>query len=228
MTSTSRLGQSSTDHEGTVQAGRQSSTNNVSVLVSHLPPRIRELLPPRHGWTATQQLANERTRSFTRPMFACICVVIDVSKHLPSRVWIDCSKENGFWQKVDYEGNLSFCSRCRLIGRNQATYQKSQVHPVKEAAIATVSIPKYVAQHLPLPANKGNDKGKGIWIPVSRKNSSIGDESQKFSLSQITQDLQGTIAITSNIKEIFGMKGVTTGKYVNINPEEEYQSYTRH
>lgn len=53
---------------------------------------------------------DERTLTPEHPMYARVCVEIDLSKPLPPRVWVGTSKENGFWQKVVYEGNVAYCS----------------------------------------------------------------------------------------------------------------------
>lgn len=73
--------------------------------------------------------ADDRTLTLTHPIHARMCIEVDVSKPLPTRVWIRSSKEEevGFWQKIVYEGNISYCYHCCLLGHDFSECRKA--HP---------------------------------------------------------------------------------------------------
>ncbi|KAL9666591.1 hypothetical protein QQ045_000926 [Rhodiola kirilowii] len=60
---------------------------------------------------------DERTRERSALNYARACVEFDVNKPLPSRVWINLPCEKGFYQEVLVEGNIRYCSRCKLLTR---------------------------------------------------------------------------------------------------------------
>lgn len=70
--------------------------------------------------------ADDRTLALTHPMYARICVEIDVSLILPARIWIGTSKEEGFWQPIEFEGNISFCEGCGLLGHLEEDCRKKR------------------------------------------------------------------------------------------------------
>lgn len=59
--------------------------------------------------------ADDCTLTLSHPMYARICIEVDVSLILPSRVWIGTSKETGFWQQLEFEGNVAYCDGCGLL-----------------------------------------------------------------------------------------------------------------
>lgn len=63
--------------------------------------------------------ADDRTLALTHPMYARICVEVDVSKELPSRIWLGSSKDEWYWKNLEYEGNIEYCATCGLIGRTR-------------------------------------------------------------------------------------------------------------
>lgn len=54
------------------------------------------------------------TLNLTQQMHARICVELDVSKPMLDTVFLGTSKENGWFQSVEYEG--TFCTYCGLLG----------------------------------------------------------------------------------------------------------------
>lgn len=52
-------------------------------------------------------------------MFARFCVEVNVAESLPSRVWIDSSKDEGYWQYIEYEENIAYCVGYGGIGHKQ-------------------------------------------------------------------------------------------------------------
>ncbi|KAL9665169.1 hypothetical protein QQ045_020580 [Rhodiola kirilowii] len=65
-----------------------------------------------------------RTTSFNNPSFARVCVEIDTTNNLPDDVWIATGKDSGFWQRIEYEDTLLYCSKCKLHGHNLPNYRK--------------------------------------------------------------------------------------------------------
>lgn len=68
--------------------------------------------------------ADDKTLLMQNIMQARIYLEIDVSKPLQYNVWIGESKEKGFWQKVEYEGNNAFCTHCGLLGHVKGVCRK--------------------------------------------------------------------------------------------------------
>lgn len=58
------------------------------------------------------------TLNLSNAMVARVCVELDVSKHLPSRVWIGCPG-GGAWQEIQYPDILAFCSVCSRLGHSK-------------------------------------------------------------------------------------------------------------
>lgn len=56
------------------------------------------------------------TLNLTHQMYARICVELDVSKPMLDTVFLGTSKENGWFQSLEYEGNNTFCTYCGLLG----------------------------------------------------------------------------------------------------------------
>lgn len=44
---------------------------------------------------------------------------------LQYQIWIDESKESGFWQRIEYEGNNAFCTNCGLLGHVSGVCRKN-------------------------------------------------------------------------------------------------------
>uniref|UniRef100_A0A7N0VI75 DUF4283 domain-containing protein n=1 Tax=Kalanchoe fedtschenkoi TaxID=63787 RepID=A0A7N0VI75_KALFE len=59
-------------------------------------------------------------------------VEINVTKALPSEIWIDTSDGHGWWQEIVFEGNFKFCSKCKLHGHNLAECRKMRIIPVEK------------------------------------------------------------------------------------------------
>lgn len=60
----------------------------------------------------------------THPMYPRVCIEVNVAEELRSRVWIGTSKEDGFWQRVEYEGNINYCGHCGLMGHGKSICRK--------------------------------------------------------------------------------------------------------
>ncbi|CAH9072374.1 unnamed protein product [Cuscuta epithymum] len=57
------------------------------------------------------------TANLSRPSVARVCVEIDVTKDMPSKVWINCGSL-GFMQPVIYEQRPEYCSHCLHLGHS--------------------------------------------------------------------------------------------------------------
>ncbi|KAL3637542.1 hypothetical protein CASFOL_018710 [Castilleja foliolosa] len=67
---------------------------------------------------------DDKTICMTNVMRARVCVELDVSKQLKSQIFVGESKDHGFWQPIEYEGNNAFCSNCGLLGHVNAICRK--------------------------------------------------------------------------------------------------------
>lgn len=76
---------------------------------------------------------DDKTATMHTAVHARICVELDVAQPLPHRIWIGKAKENGFWQKLEYEGNNAFCTKYGLLGHIVGVCRKRQPKPKPEA-----------------------------------------------------------------------------------------------
>ncbi|KAL3619920.1 hypothetical protein CASFOL_034832 [Castilleja foliolosa] len=67
---------------------------------------------------------DERNTKLTNSFRARICVEMDVTRELLTEIFIGDPNEEGYWQPLEYEGNLSFCSHCGLLGHTQGICRK--------------------------------------------------------------------------------------------------------
>ncbi|KAL3638578.1 hypothetical protein CASFOL_017949 [Castilleja foliolosa] len=67
---------------------------------------------------------DERTMVMTHTMDTRICVEVDLAKDFMDEIWIGETNDKGFWQPIVYEGNVSFCSHCGLLGHVKAVCRK--------------------------------------------------------------------------------------------------------
>ncbi|XP_012855474.1 PREDICTED: uncharacterized protein LOC105974861 [Erythranthe guttata] len=72
---------------------------------------------------------DDRTLAFTHTHYARVCIEVNVAKQLPKSIFIGTSKEDGWWQKVEYEGNHMYCSHCGLLGHLVGAWRKKQGLP---------------------------------------------------------------------------------------------------
>lgn len=82
--------------------------------------------------TGTYLGMDEITHNLLKVGFACICVLVDLSKDLSSSITVD-----GFEQPIDYEGNMGFCLRWGLVGHhtNFCRSQSSSKDPQPTSSI---------------------------------------------------------------------------------------------
>ncbi|XP_012842438.1 PREDICTED: uncharacterized protein LOC105962671 [Erythranthe guttata] len=119
--------------------------------------------------------ADDRTLGFTHQMYARVCIEIDVSQPFPQEIWIDISKDQGWWQKVEYEGNIAYCSYCGLLGHTAGCCRKNvrvtKPQSVPKPKTKTEYVPKKVV--IPLGENKellASEKVVGTSGEASDKN----------------------------------------------------------
>lgn len=83
-------------------------------------PLLREIV----GTFGRFLRADQRTLELTHPMYALVCMEVDISQPLPSMVWIGTGKDEGFYQKVVFEGKLAFWHHCNLQGHSPTECRK--------------------------------------------------------------------------------------------------------
>ncbi|KAL9670046.1 hypothetical protein QQ045_007597 [Rhodiola kirilowii] len=65
-----------------------------------------------------------RTKEMESLSFARACVELDVTRSVPSSVWINLPDDKGFFQEIVVEGDLRYCSKCKIHGHELATCRK--------------------------------------------------------------------------------------------------------
>lgn len=73
--------------------------------------------------------SDARTLDKSNPSYARMCVELDLSKALPSEVWIGTSMEAGYWQKIVIEGRTEFCLKCSKHGHLQMACRRVLSNP---------------------------------------------------------------------------------------------------
>nr|UOX39822.1 DUF4283 domain-containing protein [Erythronium dens-canis] len=68
--------------------------------------------------------ADPETTNTMKPSHPRICVEIDVSNPLPTKVFIQIGEADGFWQAIAFEGNPAYCSFCRMHGHTTPLCRK--------------------------------------------------------------------------------------------------------
>lgn len=120
--------------------------------------RLPYLLFPLHNPSYLQRIGNTigkflridgPTQAMQNLMHARICVKIDVSKPFLQSIWIGETKEDGFMQRIDYEGNNAFYTKCGLLGHVAGVCRKGQHKPTIKVVDSTK------------PQKAKDDKGKG-------------------------------------------------------------------
>ncbi|KAL9675898.1 hypothetical protein QQ045_004106 [Rhodiola kirilowii] len=146
---------------------------------------------------------DERSKACSTLKYARACVEIDVSKEIPEEVRISLSDGRIFWQKIEVEGNLFFCSHCKIHGHALAVCRKKksprseiQTNHVggrdtnvnKDARSIAVTIP---GGHELKGNNSNTHCGHGEWIEVKRKK---GDT--KLSISKLLMAITSMGSLT--------------------------------
>lgn len=65
-----------------------------------------------------------RTKACATLRYARACAEIDVIQPIPDSVWIALPDGQGFWQPIEIEGNIKYCSHCRIHGHEFAECRK--------------------------------------------------------------------------------------------------------
>ncbi|KAL9685162.1 hypothetical protein QQ045_022609 [Rhodiola kirilowii] len=105
---------------------KEPSTTSAWIRLPSLPPEMYNpgYIEPIVTSFGRFLAVDNRTTSFNNPSFARVCVEIDTTSNLPDAVWIATGKESGFWQGIEYENTLLYCSKCKLHGHNLSISRK--------------------------------------------------------------------------------------------------------
>ncbi|KAL9664467.1 hypothetical protein QQ045_019868 [Rhodiola kirilowii] len=68
---------------------------------------------------------HSRTKEMASLSYARACVELDVTKEVPSKLWVNLPGDRGFFQDVIIEGNMAYCNRCKLHGHDVSTCRKA-------------------------------------------------------------------------------------------------------
>lgn len=96
-----------------------------------------------------------RTKTCASMRYARACVEVDVTRPLPTKVWIDLPNNKGFWQNIVFEGNMAFCSHCKIHGHELSVCRKRKPARMHESE-------QYVAEY-------GPDKLLAVTVPQVEK-----------------------------------------------------------
>lgn len=58
------------------------------------------------------------TPELSRPSLAILCVEVDLLKHLPSQIWLECGEAPEFLQDLIYEKVLPYYAHCKRLGHD--------------------------------------------------------------------------------------------------------------
>lgn len=75
------------------------------------------------GTLGSSMKTDAATASLNRPNVARVCVEMDILKKFPRRIWVGCGS-GGFWQSVEYEYILKYCTKCLRQGHESSECQK--------------------------------------------------------------------------------------------------------
>ncbi|CAL1375310.1 unnamed protein product [Linum trigynum] len=100
------------------------------------------------------------TEHMERGKFARIAVELDMSKPLPTRIWLD-----GFWQQVLYENLPTICYGCGRIGHEEISCPERMITPTN----AIIAIPDSNPTVVSLVTSPEPPAGYGPWMQVTRK-----------------------------------------------------------
>nr|UOX39820.1 DUF4283 domain-containing protein [Erythronium dens-canis] len=97
--------------------------------------------------------ADPETANTMKPAHPRICVEIDLTKPIPTKVFIQIGEAEGYWQPIAFEGNPVYCSFCKMHGhatlfcrRRIFVEEKKNTEPsVRKATTKEVWQPKQVA-----------------------------------------------------------------------------------
>lgn len=78
------------------------------------------------------------------------------------RIWVGENKENGFWQKLEYEGNIAFCTKCRLLGHVVGVCRKGQPTPQTKNADKQPMKPKTRVEYRPKKHGEGEQRNMEV------------------------------------------------------------------
>ncbi|KAL9691662.1 hypothetical protein QQ045_012087 [Rhodiola kirilowii] len=116
---------------------------------------------------------DERTKACSTLKYARACVEIDVSNPIPDEVRIILSDGRIFWQKLELEGNLSYCSHCKIDGHILAACRKNR-HTSKgipEDHVNTI-ITTSAKETGPVGTSMQTKEAEKVWVEVRRKKGS--------------------------------------------------------
>ncbi|KAL9674015.1 hypothetical protein QQ045_030279 [Rhodiola kirilowii] len=130
---------------------REPTTTTTWIRLDTLPPALNnpgyiELIVSAF---AKYLAVDIRTRNFTNPNYARVCIEIDSTKALPKEVWITIGTESGFWQRIIYETSLQYCTNCHLHGHSLSTCRKHNQQQGAEQPSWEARDPKDVPSQAP-------------------------------------------------------------------------------
>ncbi|KAL9685801.1 hypothetical protein QQ045_023255 [Rhodiola kirilowii] len=105
---------------------REATTTTNWIRLDNLPPVLNNpgYIESIVAAFAKYLAVDIRTRTFTNPNYARVCIEIDSTQTLPEEVWIATGSESGYWQRIIYENTLQYCTKCHLHGHSLRNCRK--------------------------------------------------------------------------------------------------------
>nr|UOX39821.1 DUF4283 domain-containing protein [Erythronium dens-canis] len=88
--------------------------------------------------------ADPETTNTLKPAHPRICVEIDVSNPLPTKVFMQIGDADGYWQAIAFEGNPTYCSFCKMHGHTTPLCRKRILAEEKHTQRTTVPASRMV------------------------------------------------------------------------------------
>lgn len=59
-----------------------------------------------------------REAKISRPSVPRLCIQVNLLKKIPSKIWMECGDQPGFWQQVKVEKHPKYCKNCKRLGHD--------------------------------------------------------------------------------------------------------------
>ncbi|KAF8399063.1 hypothetical protein HHK36_014929 [Tetracentron sinense] len=136
-------------------------------------------------------LVDRPTRNLSRPSLARICVEIDASKKKIHRFWLGMGSASR-WQRIVYEKDVFFCSRCQKLGHDEDHCKILNKKPYQKGAVSKTLKPVMESENMVLNnSNKGLKESvpTHIWVAKAFGKTSDADLMKENNNNNITSEV---------------------------------------
>lgn len=127
-------------------------------------------------------------------MYARVCIELDVSKPFLDKLWMGTTKDYGWLNYVEYEGNHAYCTYCGLIGHMVGLCRKKrQIH-------GNAPMETNVKEQADHTTNRNNVKERTQWVAKAHedigKNSTEANNPRQLKIAILKKSEEGVIVNT--------------------------------